>query len=356
MISIIDVFKIALRKDASDVHITAGSPPVLRIAGDIFRLDTAPLSPEEAKTMCYSLISDEQKAKLEETKSLDFSFFVKKLTRFRGALYFQKASVAGVFRLLKVSPPAIKNLDLPPSVDQINHYPHGLVLVTGPTGSGKSTTLAACLNTINESRRGHILTLEDPIEIVHSHKSCIVNQREIGEDSPSFADGMKVALRADPDICLVGEMRDPETIEMSLKLAETGHLVFSSLHTNSAAKTVDRIVGSFPPADRDLIRNQLSTVLKAVLSQRLVKTKEGGRKCAIEIMFVNSAIKNLIRENKIFQIYNVIQTNSAEGMTTLNNSLFQLVKSGLVDPEEAFKASSEKDELYQILKKHKIAA
>ena len=355
MISLLEILKLAHNKKASDIHITVGSPPALRIDGQLLKLDTDPLNSEQTKAMCYSVISDEQKARFENVKSLDFSFFVKNLSRFRGTLFLQKTSVAGTFRLLQTSPPKVANLGLPASVENVIQYPNGLVLVAGPTGSGKSTTLAAIIDAINESRRGHILTLEDPIEIVHPHKNCIVNQREIGTDCHSFADGMKDALRLDPDICLVGEMRDMETIEMSLKLAETGHLVFSTLHTNSAAKTIDRIVGSFSTADRNMVCNQLSTVLQAVISQRLIKSKTSGRKVVAEIMFSNSAIRNLIREGKIFQIYNVIQTNYNEGMSTMNNSLLKLIQSGEIEAKDAFKISSEKEELYQLLKKQRIA-
>ena len=306
--------------------------------------------------MCYSVLSDEQKASFEEKKFIDFSFYIKNLTRFRGSLFFQKSVVTGAFRLLSVVPPDIANLGLPPSLESLIDYPNGLVLVTGPTGSGKSTTLAAVINIINETRRGHILTLEDPVELIHTHKNCIVNQREIGADCRSFSEGMKSALRADPDICLVGEMRDLETIRLSLKLAETGHLVFSTLHTNSAAKTVDRIISSFPHGDRGMVSNQLSTVLQAVVSQKLIKAKDGGRRIAVEIMFANTAIRNLIREGKLFQIYSVIQTNRSEGMTTMNQSLLDLVKSGEVESKEAFKASPDRDELYQMLKKRRLSA
>ena len=353
MISILEVLKLAHNKKASDVHITAGSPPVLRLDGQLFKLDTEPLNSEQTKALCYSLISDEQKARFENEKSLDFSFFVRNLSRFRGALFFQKASVSGTFRLLQVKPPEVADLGLPSSIARVIDYPYGMVLITGPTGSGKSTTIAAIMNSINERRRSHILTLEDPIEIVHANKNCIVSQREIGLDCHSYSDGMKNALRADPDICLVGEMRDQETIEMSLKMAETGHLIFSTLHTNSAFKTIDRIVSSFPPNNRSMVCNQLSTVLQAVVSQRLVKAKNGGRKVVAEIMFSNSAIRNLIREEKIFQIYNVIQTNYSEGMVTMNKSLLNLIKSGDIEAKEAFDISSEKEELYQLLKKRK---
>jgi len=355
MITMLEILKLAHSKKASDIHITTGSPPVLRINGELFKLETEPLNSEQTKTMCYSLISDKQKARFENERSLDFSFFVKNLTRFRGTLFFQKTAVVGTFRILHISPPEVGDLGLPPSVEKIIHYPNGLVLVTGPTGSGKSTTLAAAINALNENRRGHILTIEDPIEIIHPHKNCIVNQREIGVDCHSFANGMKTALRADPDICLVGEMRDPETIELSLKLAETGHLVFSTLHTNSAAKTIDRIVSSFSASDRAMICNQLSTVLQAVISQRLIKGKKGGRQVVAEVMFVNPAIRNLIREGKVFQSYSVIQTNYDEGMSTMNNSLLQLIQTGEIKAADAFNVSSEKEELYQILKKQRIA-
>ena len=356
MISLVDICKIAQQKEASDIHITVGSPPALRINGEIRVLDTEPLTSEQTKTLCYSVISDEQKAIFEEQKNLDISFFIKDISRFRGTLFFQKQAVSGVFRVLPIVSPDFGNLGLPASVEEVLNYPNGIVLITGPTGSGKSTTLAGILNAINESRRGHILTLEDPIEIVHSHKRCLVNQREVGLDCHSFAHGMKNALRADPDICLVGEMRDPETISLSLKLAETGHLVFSTLHTNSAAKTIDRIATTFPLSERDAIYNQLSTVLHAVVSQKLIKTKAGGRCLAAEIMFATPAIRNLIREGKVFQIYNVLQTSAAQGMSTMNNSLLGLIKAGVIDVKEAFLASPEKDELSQLLKRNKIAS
>ncbi|MBC6415172.1 MAG: type IV pilus twitching motility protein PilT [Bdellovibrionales bacterium] len=356
MISLLDVLKLAKEQGASDIHITANSPPALRINGSLLRLETKELSPEDTKTMCYSLISDEQKSKFENQKYLDFSFFVSNVSRFRGALFFQKGSVAGVFRLLQLSPPETSELGLPPSIENTIHYPNGLVLVTGPTGSGKSTTVSAIIDAINVSRKSHILTLEDPIEIVHSHKNCIISQRELGLDCHSFSDGMKTALRADPDICFVGEMRDPETIELALKLAETGHLVLSTLHTNSVAKTVDRIVSSFPGSERELICNQLSTVLQSIISQKLVKNKQGGRSVVVEVLFANAAIRNLIRDNKIFQIYSVLQTCHEEGMLTMNQSLLKLVKEGAIDSKEAFNVAYEKDELYQLLKRNKIAS
>ena len=356
MITMVQILKLAAAKGASDIHLTANSPPVLRVNGSIFKVNSPPLTSEQAKNLCYSLISDEQKSIFESEKSLDFSFFVKNLARFRGSLFYQKSSVAGVFRLLNNLAANIQDLGLPPSIVDVINYPNGLVLVTGPTGSGKSTTLAAFIDAINESRRSHILTIEDPIEIIHQHKNCIVNQREIGVDCRNFSEGLKNALRSDPDICLVGEMRDKETIESTLKLAETGHLVFSTLHTNTASKSIDRIVGAFNLNDREMIQNQLSTVLQAVISQRLVASVQGGRKVVTEILIVNPAIRNLIRENKIFQIYSIMQTNSEQGMTTMNNSLANLVQRGEITAKEAFRTTSEREELYQLLKKRKLAS
>ena len=356
MISLIEVLKLAKEQEASDIHITEGEPPFLRINGSLYPLETDSLSSEDTKNMCYSLISDEQKAKFENEKHLDFSFFVENIARFRGALFFQKGYVSGVFRMLNLKAPKTNTLGLPPAIENTIHYPNGLVLVTGPTGSGKSTTLAGIIDAINQTRRAHILTLEDPVEIIHSRKNCVISQREIGLDCHSFPDGMKNALRADPDICLIGEMRDTETIELALRLAETGHLVFSTLHTNSASKTIDRIVSSFPASQQVNICNQLSTVLQAIISQRLVKNKEGGRAAVVEILFANAAIRNLIREQKIFQIYSIIQTCYQEGMQTLNQHLVKLIKEGIIEAKEAFNITNERDELYQLLKKHKIAS
>ena len=351
MISIIQILKLAVEKQASDVHLTADSPPLLRVNGEIIKVNVPPLKSAQVKELCYSVISNEQKVIFENKKNLDFSFFIKGLTRFRGALMLQKASVAGVFRVLSNSIPLISDLGLPSSVSEIVNYPHGLVLVTGPTGSGKTTTLAACIDTINRKSRKHILTIEDPIEIMYEHRKSVVNQREVGLDCKSFADGLKGAMRADPDICLVGEIRDEETAESAINLAETGHLVFSTLHTNTAAKTIDRLVGLFGEGKRDLIRDQLSTVLQAIVSQRLVSSLRGGRQVVSEVMFANSAIRNLIRENKIFQLYSVIQTSREKGMTTMNRSLADAVENGDISLASAFKVSSEKDELDKLLGK-----
>ncbi len=356
MISMLQILKLAKAKNASDIHLTANSPPILRVNGSIFKVNSPALTSEEVKNLCYSLISDEQKSSFESEKNLDFSFFVRNLSRFRGSLFYQKSTVVGVFRVLNSVAPDLTSLGLSPSIEDIVNYPSGLVLVTGPTGSGKSTTLAAFINVINENRRSHILTIEDPIEIIHQHKNCIINQREIGVDCRNFSEGLKNALRSDPDVCLVGEMRDKETIESTLKLAETGHLVFSTLHTNTAPKSVDRIVSVFNTEDREMIQNQLSTVLQAVISQQLVPSVDGGRRVVTEVMIVNPAIRNLIREGRIFQIYSVIQTSFDQGMMTMNNSLIDLIKKGEITIKEAFKVTSEREELHQLLKKTKLAS
>ena len=350
MVSMVQILKLAKEKAASDIHITAFSPPCLRINGRICKINVPPLQPEDAKRLCYSVVSDEQKAKLEAAKNLDFSFYMRGLCRVRGALFFQKAAVSGAFRLLNSSPPSFESLDLPPTMDDISSYPHGLVLVTGPTGSGKSTTLSACIQKINSDRSSHIITLEDPIEIVYQHDQSIITQREVGSDCHSFADGLKSAMRSDPDVCMIGEIRDRETVELTLKLAETGHLVFSSLHTNTASKSIDRILSMFDQQNRVMIQNQLSTVLQAVVSQRLAVSKDGSRRhLVIEILLANPAVRNLIRENKIYQIDSVMQTNLSEGMITLNHSLVRLVKEGAIERAEALKLTAAKDELMRSL-------
>ena len=353
MISIMQILKLACNKEASDIHLTSGSSPVLRVNGELVKVNTDPLTSEQVKELCYSLISDEQKAAFEENKSLDFSFFVKGLSRFRGALMFQKASVAGTFRLLNNVIPDIRSLGLPEQLDSLVTYPYGLVLITGPTGSGKTTTISSCINKINTEYRKHILTIEDPIEIVYEHKNSIINQREIGVDCDSFSEGLRTAMRVDPDICLVGEMRDKETIESVLKLAETGHLLFSTLHTNTAAKSIDRILSAFHAEERGMVQNQLSTVLQAIVSQRLLPSKNGGRKAVTEILFANPAVRNLIREDKIFQLYNVMQTSYKEGMMTMNHALAEVILNDEVEMKDAFEASPDKDELYNILNQKK---
>ena len=345
----LQILKLGVAKNASDIHITADSPPVLRVDGHLFRMNIPPLNFEQTKEMAYSIISDEQKARFESERNLDFSFFVKNLARFRGTLFFQKGSVAVTLRILNFAPKTLEEIDPHPSLFNLLDFPNGLVLVTGPTGSGKSTTLSAFINHINETRRSHILTIEDPIEIIHEHKNSIVNQREVGSDCFTFADGLKSAMRADPDICLIGEMRDRETIESTLKLAETGHLVFSTLHTNSAIKSIDRIAGVFSLEDREQILAQLSTVLQAVISQKLVESTQGGRVLATEVLLATPAVRNLIRENKAHQIYNAMQTGTEQGMLTMNTHLAELVSQGLVSPKEALSVTAKSEELKELL-------
>ena len=357
MISMIQIFKLAAEKNVSDVHLTAGSSPMLRINGELCKVNVDPLTQEQVKELCYSLLSDEQKSKFENRKSLDFSFLIKGVCRFRGNLFYQKSSVAAVFRVLSNHVPDLDKLGLPPIINNFAKYPHGLVLVTGPTGAGKSTTLAACVEKINQERAAHILTIEDPIEMIYQHKKSIINQKEVGVDCNSFADGLRDSMRADPDVILVGEIRDKATAEVALSLAETGHLVFSTLHTNTAPKTIDRIVGMFDIGTRTLIQNQLSTVLQAVISQRLIFSETKGRVPAVEVMLMNPAIRNLVREGKIHQVYSVMQTNVEQGMSTLSMTLAQLVKNGDITVEDAFNASPEKSELYRLLpQKKKYAA
>lgn len=355
-INILQILKLAISKGASDVHITADSPPMLRIDGHLCKVNSAVLTFQDTKDLCYSIISDEQKAKFESEKNLDFSFFIKDLARFRGSLFFQKGSVAATLRTLKFVPHTLDEINVPSAIRNAVDFPNGLVLITGPTGSGKSTTLSAIINQLNETRQAHILTIEDPIEIIHEHKNSIVNQREVGSDCRGFYDGLTSAMRSDPDICLVGEMRGQETIEAALKLAETGHLVFSTLHTNTAAKSVDRISSVFSADNREQILNQLSTVLQAVVSQRLVETIHGGRVPAVEVLLVNPAVRNLIRENKIYQIYNIMQTSAEQGMLTLNNHLLSLIDQNVISHKEAFRVSTEKKELYQLLKSKNLLA
>ena len=349
MVSMIQVFKLAVEKQASDVHFTAGAPPTIRINGELIRVNSEVLTQEAVKELAYSLLSDEQKAKFEQNKSLDFSFILRGVCRFRGNLFYQKSSVAAAFRVLNQEILDFHTLGIPDVVKTFTQFPHGLVLVTGPTGAGKSTTLAACIDHINQNKSVHILTIEDPIEIIYQHKKSIVNQKEVGLDCNSFHEGLKNSMRVDPDIILVGEIRDRTTAEVVLALAETGHLVFSTLHTSSAVKTVDRFIGMFDLGKRDLIQNQLSTVLKAVVSQRLLPSPTKGRVVASEIMITSPAIQNLIREGKIYQIYTVIQTSTEAGMHTLNSSLWNLVRSKDITEKVAFEVTSDKAELNRLL-------
>ncbi len=354
MISMIQVLKTAIRENASDIHITAGVPPVLRVCGNIVQLNVEPLTDRQSKELCYSVITDEQKSKVENIKDLDFSFSIDSSARFRGHIYYQKQSIAGCFRQIPMVIPNIKDIGLPVILSELNQKPYGLVLVTGPTGSGKTTTLAAMLDEINQQRKGHILTIEDPIEFIYSHKKCIVNQREIGFDAPDFHSSLRAALRVDPDVCLLGEMRDRETVETALHVAETGHLTFGTLHTNNTIQSIDRLTGIFSGSERQMIQSQLSQVLQGVVSQRLLPTVDGASRVpAVEVLLFPPAIRNLIKEGKQSQMYSIMQTQRASGMITLNQSLAELVIKGLITEVTAFSASYDPNELTHLLSRLK---
>jgi twitching motility protein PilT len=336
-----------IEKGASDMHITTGSPPLLRVDGAIVPLKLPPLSPVDTKQLCYSVLTEEQKIHFEKNKELDLSFGVKNLSRYRANIFMQRGAVSGAFRSIPFKILSFDELGLPPVVAALANKPRGLILVTGPTGSGKSTTLASIIDKINSETRQHIMTVEDPIEYLHPHKRSIVNQREIGSDTSTFKDALKYVLRQDPDVVLVGEMRDLETIEAALTIAETGHLVFATLHTNSALQSINRIIDVFPPHQQAQVRAQLSFVLEGVLSQLLLPRHGApGRVLTMEVMVPNAAIRNLIREDKVHQIYSQMQMGqSGTGMQTMNQSLFSLYSRRFISLEEAMGRSSEPEEL-----------
>ncbi len=341
------LLKAMLDKGASDLHVTAGSPPRLRIDNELVRLQTEPLTPVDCKTLCYSVMNDAQKLRFEEDLEIDFSFGIRGLARFRANVYMQQSCVAGAFRLVPYQIIPLEDLGLPPVVADLTEKPRGLVLVTGPTGSGKSTTLASMIDRINTRMRGHIVTIEDPIEFQHSHKACLVNQREIGRDSQSFKRALKYILRQDPDVVLIGEMRDMDTFEAALTIAETGHLAFATLHTNNAIQSINRIIDVFPSHQQSQVRAVLSFVLEGVITQCLIPKVAGSGRClASEVLIPNPAIRNLIREDKLHQIYSQMQIGQSKfGMQTLNQSLTDLYIRKQISLEEAFGHSSEIDEL-----------
>ena len=349
--SLQDLLKVMIDKNGSDLHITAGSAPRIRIHGKLLPLDLPSLTPVETKKMTYSILADAQKHKFEEENELDFSFGLKGLSRFRGNLFVQRGAVAGVFRTIPFHIRTFQELGLPHVAEELTKKPRGLVLVTGPTGSGKSTTLAAMINRINEEREEHIITIEDPIEYLHPSKKALVNQREVGADTQAFKKALKHVLRQDPDVVLLGELRDMETIEIALTVAETGHMCFATLHTNSCVQTINRIVDVFPAHQQPQIRAQLSFVLEGVMSQLLIPTADGkGRVMALEVMIPNAAIRNLIREDKVHQIYSQMQVGQAKfSMQTMNQSLLLLCQRRLISLDEAIGRSSDPDELRQMM-------
>src|SRR3989449_5428230 len=326
-----------VEKGASDLHITTGSPPQLRIDGSLVPLKTAPLPPVETKQLCYSILADAQKHKFEEENELDLSFGVKGLSRFRANMFLQRGAVAAAFRTIPFKILTFHELGLPPIIAELAKKPRGLVLVTGPTGSGKSTTLASIIDKINTERHEHIVTVEDPIEYLHPHKNCVVNQREVGADTHSFKKALKYILRQDPDVVLVGEMRDLETIEAALVISETGHLAFATLHTNSAVQTINRILDVFPPYQQPQVRAQLSFVVEGIMTQNLLpRAGAPGRVLCLEVMVPNPAIRNLIREDKVHQVYSQMQIGQSKfGMQTFNQSLAALFVKRLITMEEA---------------------
>jgi twitching motility protein PilT len=338
---------------ASDLHLTTGTPAQVRVDGMLRPIEEQVLTAADTKRLAYSVMTDGQKHSFEEKWEIDFSFGIKDLCRFRANVFTQRGSVGAVFRLIPFEIRSFEALSLPPVVEQLCEKPRGLVLVTGPTGSGKSTTLAAMIDKINQERHEHILTIEDPIEFIHPHKNCIVNQREVSSDTHSFSDALRVALREDPDVVLIGEMRDLETVESALRIAETGHLTLATLHTNSAATTINRIVDIFPSNQQPQIRAQLSMVLEGILCQSLIPRASGsGRAMAMEILIPTSAVRNLIREDKIHQIYSIMQTGQEKfGMQTFNQSLAHLVLTKHIKLEDALLKSSNVEELQDLIQR-----
>jgi len=352
MATLPELLKMTVDLKGSDLHITTDTPPQVRVDGELQRLAQPELTPSETNQLVYSVLTDLQKKRFEESNELDFSFGIKALgSRFRCNVFRQRGAVAAVYRLIPQTIRTFGDLGLPPVLATLAERPRGLVLVTGPTGSGKSTTLAAMLDKINAERHGHILTIEDPIEYIHQHKNCLVNQREVHGDTGSFSIALRAALREDPDIVLIGEMRDLETVEAALKIAETGHLTFATLHTNSAAQTINRIIDVFPAGQQAQIRTQLSLVLEGIVCQALLPRIGGkGRVVSLEIMVPNPAIRNLIRDDKIHQIYGAMQTGQEKlGMQTANQSLATLYHKRLITLETAMSGSSNKDELQDMI-------
>ncbi len=353
MLTLAEMLNQSMQASASDLHLTIGSPPQMRVDGKLRPMEMPALTPADTKRLAYSVMTDTQKHSFEEHWEIDFSFGIKDLCRFRANVFTQRGAVAAVFRMIPFEIKSFDALGLPPVVQKLCAKPRGLILVTGPTGSGKSTTLAAMVDKINRERYEHILTIEDPIEFLHSHKCCLVNQREVNNDTHSFSDALRVALREDPDVVLIGEMRDLETVESALRIAETGHLTLATLHTNSAASTINRIVDIFPANQQPQIRAQLSLVLEGILCQALIPRANGsGRAMAMEIMIPNSAIRNLIREDKVHQIYSSMQTGQEKyEMQTFNQSLAQLVLTRQITEEDAISKSSNVDELQELIRR-----
>ena len=337
-------------RSASDLHVTVGAPPILRINGELIPLDYPKLMPQDTKEILYHILTQEQREQLERNWEFDFSYSLPGKGRFRVNIFYQRGSLAAAFRLIPVRIPTLKELGLPPVLAEFTKKPRGFVLVTGPTGAGKSTTLSALINIINEERKCHIITIEDPIEFLHPHKVSVVNQREIGADTKSFANALKFILRQDPDVILIGEMRDVETISAALTAAETGHLVFATLHTQDAPQSIDRIIDVFPPYQQQQVRIQLAGTLQGIISQQLLPTKDKkGRTVAIEVLIATSGVRNMIRESKTHQVYTAMQTGQKHGMLTMDSSLADLVRRGRIEYDMALQRSVDPQVLKDIL-------
>jgi twitching motility protein PilT len=352
-----DLLEAMVALGASDLHVTVGSHPAIRVNGRLERLEQFPrLMPDDSQRLLYRILSTEQQKHLEINRQIDVSHSIPGLARFRVNVYFQRESLGAAFRMIPAELKTLEDLGLPAQLHELSKKPRGLVLVTGPTGSGKSTTLAAVVDEINRTREDHIMTIEDPIEFLHRHKKCIVNQREIGPDATSFADALRGALRQDPDVILLGEMRDLETISTAVTAAETGHLVFATLHTQDAPSTIDRLIDVFPAAQQEQIRVQLAAVLQGIVTQTLLPTVDGkGRVAALEILLPDDAVRNLIRQSKVEQIYSVMQTNTSRGMQTLEQALVDLVTRGVVTQEVALARSSRPDQLLGLFQRNGLA-
>ncbi len=353
-----DLLMEVVHRRASDLHLSAGAPPTVRVRGRLSPLeDYETLSSTDTRELVYSILSGDQRQRLETHWQLDFAYSIPGHARFRVNAYYQRGAIGAAFRLIPFDLVSIDALGLPPAVHDFTRRPRGFVLVTGPTGSGKSTSLAAMIDEINSTREEHIMTIEDPIEFLHAHKKCLVNQRELGSDAQSFADALKAALRQDPDVILVGEMRDLETISTALTAAETGHLVFATLHTQDTAQTIDRMIDVFPPSQQGQVRVQLSVALQGIMTQQLLPTADGsGRVAACEVLVPTPAVRNLIREGKTHQIYSVLQTGSAQGMQTMDAALVQLVRSGKISQKLAEERSSTPEEMRRLMGGGLVAA
>ncbi len=356
MVSLRELLEQMVQMDASDLHLTAGSPPVVRIDGKLQRMQFDPLTSDQVKKIAYSMLNEKQRLKFEQTWELDFSFGIESMSRFRANIFMQRGNAAVALRQIPYKIKSFEELGLPKVIAEFAKLPRGLVLVTGPTGSGKSTSLAAVIDKINKERPVHIITVEDPIEYLHRHQMAVVNQREVYSDTPSFSSALKYALREDPDVVLIGEMRDLETIEAALSISETGHLAFATLHTNSCAETINRIVDVFPSNQQEQIRIALSFTLQAVVSQTLIPKIGGGRALAMEIMIATPAIRAIIRDDKVHQLYSMIQSGQKYGMKTMNQSLADLYHNGKISLNDAMNYCHDPQELSEMISRHKAPA